>query len=179
MSFVKQSKAVTLILGVITLILVIYNLGMTFLNSQLNIISIGTIDIGYFLKFDTPDYFILIWELFWFVVGGFVFYIVAKKAKTQITSEQTLKKFEKYEFAWLGIAIVFYIIFSMVTIPLANSIVHSGMNMEMTDTQVINVTGQQFSFSFSFENGTRITKNTELDSSKAVIFKLNRCFSWI
>jgi cytochrome c oxidase subunit 2 len=127
-------------------------------------------NLNYFLKFDTPDFFIIFWELFWFIVGGFVFYWVGKKAKEKISSESTIHKLEKYEFAWLGLAIIFYMIFSMVSLPIANSLSHSGMTSD--DVLVIDATARQFSWDLRFENGTKINSATMIDSSKPINFKL-------
>ncbi len=170
MNVVKQSKYITFVLAVVTLLLVGWALINAYLSNSITFFDIrGAISFESFTSWSLEQLGILIWEGFWITFGAFIVYRLVKNAKNK-PSEATVKKLERLEKSWILTALVGLTFLALITIPIAAPYLYGPYTTKPSpDAQIVVVTASQFNFIISSPN----SNPQALDSNRMIDFRLN------
>ncbi|MHA1984092.1 MAG: hypothetical protein ACW967_07035 [Candidatus Hodarchaeales archaeon] len=151
MSFSKQSKYISLVVGAVVLVVVLLLLLLEILSGSIIWINIPNLALEDLFICNTEQLFILLWEGFWITFGIVMIYKIVKLAKER-QGESLVNKLENFEKYWVFGAVAGLTVLALITIPIAAPFLYGphGANANATSVQNVDVTAQQFGFAINY-----------------------------
>ncbi len=167
MSFVKQTKYVSAVIAVVGLLLILFSYLQVIQKDALIYADMPqNLAAKSLLSLTLQQWAVLIWEVFWIVVGMAFFIYVARHAKE--VHQELERRLEKAEKGWLIFSMIGLLIIAAITIPIAQPVV-SNLLAPKDDNQKIYVNAYQFRFRLYNQS----SELSSLSADKYIEFHVN------
>lgn len=135
------------IIAVVSVLLVLFSYFQAFQKNAFTVLDVPASFVSKnILSLTTEQWAVLVWELFWVIVGMAFFIYVARNAKD--IHQELEHRLEKAEKGWLLFAMIGLLIIAAITIPIAQPVVSNLLVSPEDRMQKIYVNSYQFGFTF-------------------------------